>query len=66
MFDFEFNFVLRSLLSPPQWTRDLRYKMFSSTQTLQSWLRILLEAGMSVRVSCVFGLSSVGYGFVAG
>jgi hypothetical protein len=42
-----------------QWSRGLRHEMSSPAQTLGSWVRITLEAWMSVRVSSVFVLSCV-------
>jgi hypothetical protein len=49
-----------------QWSRGLRNETFSPVQTLRSWVRILLEAWMSVRVSSVFVLSCVGSGLTTG
>jgi hypothetical protein len=46
--------------------RGLRHEMSSPAQTLGSWVRIPLEALMSVRVSSVFVLSCVGSGFGTG
>jgi hypothetical protein len=45
-----------------QWPLHLRYEMFSPARKLGSWVRIPLEAWMSVRVSAVFMLSDVGSG----
>jgi hypothetical protein len=66
VYDFEFNFVLKKSAESTTVGARPRYKIFSPTETLQSWLRILLETGMSVLFSSVFVLSCVGRGFVAG
>jgi hypothetical protein len=42
-----------------QWLRSLRHKLSSSAETLGSWVRIPLEAWMSVYVYSVFVLSCV-------
>jgi hypothetical protein len=42
-----------------QWPRGLRHELSSPTPTLGSWVRISLEAGMSVCVYCVFVLLCV-------
>jgi hypothetical protein len=42
-----------------QWPRRLRHELFSSAETLQSWVRIPLEAWMSVCVYSVFLLFCV-------
>jgi hypothetical protein len=42
-----------------QWSRGLRHELSSSAQTLGSWVRIRLEAWMSVCVYSVFELSGV-------
>jgi hypothetical protein len=43
-----------------QWPRGLRHVMSSSTQALGSWVRIPLEAWMSVQVYFVFVFSCIG------
>jgi hypothetical protein len=43
-------------ISPPQWPRGLRHEPSSPGRTLGSWVRIPLEAWMSVCVYSVFVL----------
>jgi hypothetical protein len=42
-----------------QWPRDLRHELFSPARTLESSVRIPLEAWMSMCIYCVFVLSCV-------
>jgi hypothetical protein len=39
--------------SPVTWPRGLRHELSSQDQTLRSWVRILLEALISVHLFCV-------------
>jgi hypothetical protein len=52
--------------SRSQWPLNLRYEMSSRSQTLGSWVRIPLDASMSVRVASMFMLSCVGSGLAEG
>jgi hypothetical protein len=49
-----------------QWPRGLRHEMSSPAQTFRSWVRISVEAWVSVRVSSLFVLSCVGSGRATG
>jgi hypothetical protein len=49
-----------------RWARVLRHEPSSPARILGSWVRIPLEAWMSVRVHSVFVLSSVGSGLATG
>jgi hypothetical protein len=49
-----------------QWPRGLRHEMSSPAQPLGSWVRIILEAWMSVCVYSVLLLSRVGSGLATG
>jgi hypothetical protein len=49
-----------------QWSRGLRHKMSTPTQTLGSGVRIALEAWMSVSVYSMFVLPCVGSGLATG
>jgi hypothetical protein len=54
------------LLLWSRWPRRLIHEIFSLVQTLGSWVWILLEAWLFVRVSSVFVLSCVGSGLATG
>jgi hypothetical protein len=51
--------IRRRILRRLEWPRSLRHELSSSAQTLGSWVRIPLEAWMSVCVYSVFILSGV-------
>jgi hypothetical protein len=57
-------FNQRKFLS--QWQRGLRQELSLPAQTLGSWVRIPLEAWISVRVSSARVLSCVGSGLPSG
>jgi hypothetical protein len=68
MYDFpKYNLKWRNPeLSRPQWERSLRHEMSSAAGTLELWVRIPLEAWMSVCVYSVFVLSFLVSGFATG
>jgi hypothetical protein len=49
-----------------QWSRSLRHDISSPARTLESWVRIPLEAWKSAHVYCVFALPRAGSGLATG
>jgi hypothetical protein len=49
-----------------QWPRGLRHELHLPALTLGSWVRIPLEAWMTVRLFCVCGVLCVGSSFATG
>jgi hypothetical protein len=57
---------LQNLISRSEWPRGLTHELSSPAPTLGSWVRIRLEAWMSVCVYSVFVSSCVGIGLATG
>jgi hypothetical protein len=57
------NYSIRIKRSRSQWPRSLRHELSSLARTLGSWVRIPLEAWMSV---CVYSVCVLGSGLATG